>query len=93
MKKNKYLIALLFCFAFLMFGTEAFAQCPMCKIAAESNMKNGGTMGAGLNDGILYMLAAPYLFVGILVYLWIKNKKNVLEDDKLNADPSFFGEN
>ena len=51
------------------------AQCPMCKIAAQSNMKNGGTAGKGLNRGILYMLATPYLIVGMLGYFWWRNRK------------------
>ena len=50
-------------------------QCPMCKIAAQSNMKNGGTAGKGLNRGILYMLATPYLIVGMLGYFWWRNRK------------------
>jgi len=52
------------------------AQCPMCKISAESNLKDGGTAGKGLNTGILYMFALPYLLVGSLGYLWYRNKKN-----------------
>ena len=37
------------------------AQCPMCKTAVESGMEEGHTKGRGLNDGILYLLATPYL--------------------------------
>lgn len=51
------------------------AQCPMCKIAAQSNMKNGGTAGKGLNRGILYMLATPYLIVGTVAFFWWRNRK------------------
>jgi len=51
-----------------------FAQCPMCKMAAESNMKSGGTVGKGLNTGILYLLAMPYIIVSILAYV-CKNTK------------------
>lgn len=51
------------------------AQCPMCKMSAETNMKNGGTAGNGLNNGILYMLAAPYLLFGIIGYMYWKNNK------------------
>ena len=40
------------------------AQCPMCKMAVESNLKGGGSAGKGLNAGILYMLATPYVLVG-----------------------------
>ncbi len=54
---------------------SAEAQCPMCKIGAESNLKNGGTAGSGLNAGILYMLAMPYLLVGAIGFVWYKNRK------------------
>jgi hypothetical protein len=63
----------------LLIAGDIMAQCPMCKMTAESNLKNGGTMGLGLNAGILYMLFTPYLIVGALVYLWWRNKKNVGE--------------
>ena len=55
--------------------SQVSAQCPMCKISAETNMKNGGTAGAGLNRGIIYMLAAPYLLFGIIGYVYWKNHK------------------
>jgi hypothetical protein len=51
------------------------AQCPMCKMSAESNMKNGGTAGAGLNAGIMYMLVAPYLIVAAGAYWWWRNRR------------------
>jgi hypothetical protein len=66
------------CFATLLaFATPALvsAQCPMCKIGAESNLKNGGTAGAGLNAGILYMLAMPYLLVTTIGFIWYRNRK------------------
>lgn len=52
-----------------------FAQCPMCKMAAESNMKSGGSVGKGLNTGILYLLAMPYIIVSILAYIWKQTKR------------------
>lgn len=51
------------------------AQCPMCRMSAESNMKNGGTAGKGLNKGILYLFFTPYLIIGTLGFLWWKHKK------------------
>mgnify|MGYP000201891233 CR=1 FL=1 len=51
------------------------AQCPMCKIAAESNLKNGGKTGQGLNKGILYMLATPYLIIGTVAFMWWRNRR------------------
>ncbi len=63
----------------LTFAPEAQAQCPMCKIAAESNLENGGSAGNGLNNGILYMLATPYLIVGLIGYIWWRNRKKEKE--------------
>lgn len=54
--------------------SELLAQCPMCRLSAETNLKNGGTEGKGLNKGILYMLSLPYLLVGSLAFVWWKNR-------------------
>ena len=53
----------------------SWAQCPMCRMSAESNLKNGGEAGRGLNNGILYMLATPYLIIGGIAYMWWRNRK------------------
>lgn len=63
------------------FLPEVQAQCPMCKIAAESNLKDGGSAGSGLNNGILYMLATPYLIIGAIGYMWWRNRKKEKELD------------
>jgi hypothetical protein len=73
-KKNFIVISVLAMF-FLLALPELSAQCPMCKIAAESNLKNGGSQGKGLNLGILYMLATPYLLIGGIGLFWWKNRK------------------
>lgn len=70
-KTHLFLIPLLILAA----AVAASAQCPMCRMTAESNMRNGGSSGAGLNAGILYMLVVPYLIVGGVAYWWWKNKK------------------
>jgi hypothetical protein len=81
--KNKILkITVMVCLSLIfLVATEntAIAQCPMCKMSAESNMKNGGTAGKGLNTGILYMFAAPYLLVGGLVFMWYRGNKKKRE--------------
>ncbi len=67
---------IVFLFSIVFFTTISFnanAQCPMCKAAVESSVKGGqSNAGKGLNDGILYLLAAPYLFVAVLGVLWYK---------------------
>jgi len=70
---------------FLCVGVDVEAQCPMCRLSAESNLAHGGTEGKGLNKGILYMFCAPYLLVGTLGFIWWRNKyKNV--DDLVESD-------
>jgi hypothetical protein len=54
---------------------DSSAQCPMCRMTVESNLKAGGTAGKGLNRGILYMLAMPYLLVGTIGYVWWRNRR------------------
>lgn len=71
--KRKIILPLTLCFCFLFFA-EATGQCPMCRVGAESNLKAGGTAGKGLNTGIIYMLALPYLLVAGIGYIWWKNR-------------------
>ncbi|RZJ70969.1 MAG: hypothetical protein EOO47_23185 [Flavobacterium sp.] len=49
------------------------AQCSMCTINAEQGTKNGNTQGKGLNNGIIYLLAIPYLLIAGVGLLWYKN--------------------
>jgi len=72
-------LVVFFIVIFLFLNIDLMAQCPMCKMAAESNLKNGGSSGKGLNAGILYMLLTPYILVGGLAFWWIKNKKKIVE--------------
>ena len=54
----------------------ASAQCSMCRASVENNVSNGDTsIGAGLNNGILYLVVMPYLMAGILGYLWYRSSK------------------
>lgn len=69
------LLALAITTTLMFFSSEVVAQCPMCKMAAESNLKNGGDAGKGLNSGILYLLATPYLLIGGLGYFWWRNNQ------------------
>ena len=61
----------------LAFHTKLRAQCAMCKAVVEANLKEGGSAGAGLNDGILYLMAMPYIAVLLfgIFYLLQKRKK------------------
>lgn len=45
----------------------AYSQCAMCKAAAESAAEaNPNSVAKGLNKGILFLMAIPYLVVAII---------------------------
>jgi hypothetical protein len=53
------------------------AQCAMCKQSAESSLKsNPGSIARGLNSGILYLMAVPYLAIMFIfrkqIYMLLK---------------------
>ncbi len=58
------------------------AQCPMCSMTGQTNLREGGTQAKGLNKGILYLLATPYILMGSLGYMWWRNKKAKEELEK-----------
>jgi hypothetical protein len=79
-KMAKILRGPLLTFALMLIANfEAIAQCPMCRMSLESNLKNGGSAGQGMNAGILLLLSTPYLLVGGIAYVWFRNKKS--QDD------------
>ena len=55
------------------------AQCAQCAATVETNTQSGGNAAKGLNNGILFLLGAPYLAAGVLGYIWYKKyrRKNV----------------
>lgn len=87
MKNNVLRIAMLAVAVTLMIAFAAepsAAQCAMCKASSEANLKAGGGDPRGLNAGILYMLAMPYLLVlGIGLWWWNNRKKERLEAAEL----------
>ncbi|WP_026952028.1 hypothetical protein [Algoriphagus mannitolivorans] len=65
-------------FVILFFGVQlsSWAQCAMCRASVENNVSNGDTsIGAGLNNGILYLFVMPYLMAAIIGYLWYRTAK------------------
>lgn len=72
MKKAIILTALLISFSII---TEVNAQCSMCRQAAESGIKKGEVQGRGLNRGILFLMAIPYLLGGTAFVIYKKNKR------------------
>jgi len=62
---------------------SAFAQCPMCRAAAEQNLASGGEAARGLNNGILYLLVTPYLIVSLLGAIWYYRYRKIKQGNLL----------
>lgn len=54
---------------------QATGQCVMCKAVAEDSAEDGG-LGAGLNRGILYLMAVPYILLSALFFVIYKKRNN-----------------
>jgi hypothetical protein len=74
---NRFIFALLasICLTLLTSLPEAHAQCPMCKSNVSAARNANQPVGNGLNTGILYLLAAPYVLVGGLGYYWYRTMR------------------
>ena len=70
---NKFIFII---FILLTFKTKVSAQCAMCKAVVEANLKEGGSAGAGLNEGILYLMAMPYVVIILFGIFYLLQKKD-----------------
>ena len=53
-----------------LFTSASYGQCAMCKAVVESGDKG---MAEGVNDGIVYLMAIPYLLIaGIAFFIYKK---------------------
>ena len=60
-----------FLFVCLFFFLDSKAQCAMCRAVLESEA--GQNAAQGINDGIVYLMAIPYILVaGIIYIIYIK---------------------
>jgi len=71
MKRN---IIILFSIVFLLLPQLSEAQCAMCRAVLESE-ENSST-AEGINNGIVYLMAIPYILIGGLFYFIYKRMKN-----------------
>jgi hypothetical protein len=50
------------------------AQCAMCRAVLES--QDDSSMAEGINNGIVYLMALPYILVGTLFYIVYRKMKS-----------------
>ena len=52
----------------------------MCKAVVETNLDAGDTKGAGLNDGILFLMSIPYIaMLTFSVFYFFQKRSESLE--------------
>lgn len=69
MKKTVFIILIIFLF----FTEVTEAQCAMCRAVLESGEEQ--TAAKGINNGIIYLMAIPYILVGGLGYFIFRSYK------------------
>jgi len=70
MKKCLTIFSILLVLLFIYSGVEA--QCAMCTKTAS---QLGEKPALGMNQGILYLMGAPFAIVGLIAYRWWKSQK------------------
>jgi hypothetical protein len=73
---KKLLIFIILLAAWIFFADAASAQCSICTKTAQ---QMGEKPAKGLNAGILYLAATPYLIILYIAYRWWKNYKKIKE--------------
>lgn len=61
-----------FLFFFIFISLENFAQCAMCRAALESS--DNPVTAEAVNDGIVFLMAVPYILVAIIAFVIYKLK-------------------
>ena len=80
-KANIFSVLMLSLFFAVSTPVSSEAQCPMCRMSAESNLAQGGSAGKGLNKGIMMMLSMPYVMMATIGYIWYRNRRKEEEVD------------
>jgi hypothetical protein len=65
-------IALSFVLVSVIHATAFGQGCANCKTAVESDLATGGAVGSTLNNGILYLMAIPYVILALGAYFFFK---------------------
>ncbi|WP_051126914.1 hypothetical protein [Flavobacterium antarcticum] len=57
----------------MFYSFNSSAQCAMCRAVLET--EEGGVKAEAVNDGIVYLMAFPYILVGVIFYIIYKSRK------------------
>jgi hypothetical protein len=76
----------------LSFSPAVAAQCPMCRTGLTQSAE-GQRWARGINDGILFLLAAPFLIAGSMaLVIWRSQVAAVLSGARARLEKSLPGD-
>lgn len=78
MKMKKIVLTLVLLFVVVWDSTS---QCSMCRAVLESEQDTG--QAEAINDGIVYLMAFPYILVFGVLYFVYRSLKKKKEQDKI----------
>jgi hypothetical protein len=58
--------------AILIFSFDTYGQCAMCRAVVE---QGGEEVAEGINSGIVYLMAFPYLLITVALFLFYRSWK------------------
>ena len=72
--------------AYCLMPIASFSQCAMCRAALES--EGNKTKVEAVNDGIVFLMAVPYIIVAVIGFTIYKMyyKKSVSKEEKLPTE-------
>lgn len=71
-------LALLALALLILSASDVEAQCVMCKAVAENSAEDG-SLGRGLNAGILYLMGIPYAIMAFFAWFVFRKRKEAGE--------------
>jgi len=81
---KRYHLAILVTLVLVSIAPGLFAQgCSQCRMIPASDMQTGHGVAQNLNDGILYLMAIPYAFFGVIMFIYRKKIDRFLIDLRL----------
>ena len=64
--------------ATMLFADVTWGQCVMCKAVAEDSAEDG-SLGRGLNSGILYLMGIPYAIMAFFAWFVFRKRKEATD--------------
>lgn len=66
-------------FIMFLFVSSSEAQCAMCRAVLESGGDN--STAEGMNQGIVYLMAFPYLMIAVIGFFIYKSRKKAKAEE------------